>query len=168
MTAGMIFDNDINTTIVKPLKKGVKLHAIVDVCHSRNILDLEHVYNRKVKRWVNNKPPSGASKSTNGGLAVSLSACANDQMAADTSAFTGKEMTGVLTFLLDQTIAENPNITYGGLLDKMHEKIVHANKHGCHNVPFLNKLFRRKLLQVKYLLSSRPDSLVPMPVREVE
>ncbi|KAI8554844.1 hypothetical protein RHMOL_Rhmol05G0128700 [Rhododendron molle] len=168
MTAGMIFDNDINTTIVKPLKKGVKLHAIVDACHSGTILDLEHVYNRKVKRWVNNKPPSGASKSTNGGLAISLSACADDQMAADTSAFTGNEMTGVLTYLLVQTIAENPNITYGGLLDKMHEKIAHANKHGCLHSLFLNKLFRRKLLQVKYLFSSRPDSLVPMPVFEVE
>lgn len=48
MTAGMIFDNDINTTIVKPLKTGVKLHAIVDACHSGTILDLEHVYDPKM------------------------------------------------------------------------------------------------------------------------
>ena len=47
MTAGMIFDNYINTTIVKPLKEGVKLHAIIDACHSGTILDLEHVYNLK-------------------------------------------------------------------------------------------------------------------------
>lgn len=47
MKEGMILDNDINKTIVWPLKAGVKLHAIVDACHSGTILDLEHVYNRK-------------------------------------------------------------------------------------------------------------------------
>ncbi|KAH7865926.1 hypothetical protein Vadar_013238 [Vaccinium darrowii] len=155
MTAGMIFDNDINTTIVKPLKKDVKLHAIVDACHSGTILDLEHVYNHKEKKWDNNKPPSGASKSTNGGLAISLSACADDQMAADTSAFTGKEMTGVLTFLLVQMITENPHITYGDLLNKINEKIVLANKKGFLNVQLLKKLFRRNLPQECQLSSSK-------------
>ncbi|XAR53047.1 hypothetical protein NMG60_11021435 [Bertholletia excelsa] len=38
MTAGMILDSEINETIVKPLKKGVTLHAIVDACHSGSIL----------------------------------------------------------------------------------------------------------------------------------
>jgi hypothetical protein len=47
MTEGMIVDNDINSTIVWPLKKGVTLHAIVDACHSGTVLDLEHVYNRQ-------------------------------------------------------------------------------------------------------------------------
>ncbi|XP_060667222.1 metacaspase-1-like [Ziziphus jujuba] len=41
---GMILDSDINTDIVKPLKKGVTLHAIVDACQSGAILDLVHVY----------------------------------------------------------------------------------------------------------------------------
>lgn len=44
---GMIFDNDINTTIVRPLEKGVTLHAIVDACHSGTVLDLELVYDLK-------------------------------------------------------------------------------------------------------------------------
>ncbi|MBA0849276.1 hypothetical protein Goshw_013817, partial [Gossypium schwendimanii] len=43
---GMIVDNDIYATIVKPLSEGVTLHAIVDACHSGTILDLEHVYER--------------------------------------------------------------------------------------------------------------------------
>lgn len=47
MQEGMILDNDINSTIVWPLKEGVTLHAIVDACHSGTILDLEHVYNRE-------------------------------------------------------------------------------------------------------------------------
>lgn len=44
---GMIIDNDINNIIVKPLKKGVTLHAIVDACHSGTILDLINVYDLK-------------------------------------------------------------------------------------------------------------------------
>ena len=46
-TAGMIIDNEINDTIVRPLKNGVKLHAIIDACHSGTILDLPHVYGTK-------------------------------------------------------------------------------------------------------------------------
>jgi len=44
---GMIIDNEINSTIVWPLKKGVTLHAIVDACHSGTILDLLFVYNQE-------------------------------------------------------------------------------------------------------------------------
>ena len=47
MQEGMIFDNDINVTIVRPLKPGVTLHAIVDACHSGTILDLEYIYDQK-------------------------------------------------------------------------------------------------------------------------
>ena len=47
MEEGMILDNDINSTIVWPLPKGVTLHAIVDACHSGTILDLVHVYDRE-------------------------------------------------------------------------------------------------------------------------
>ena len=35
--------------------------------------------------WVDNRPPSGAWKATSGGLAICLSACGDDQFAADTS-----------------------------------------------------------------------------------
>lgn len=39
-TQGMIVDDEINATIVKPLIRGVKLHAIIDACHSGTVLDL--------------------------------------------------------------------------------------------------------------------------------
>ena len=39
-TQGMIVDDEINATIVRPLPHGVKLHAIIDACHSGTILDL--------------------------------------------------------------------------------------------------------------------------------
>jgi metacaspase-1 len=37
---GVIVDDEINETIVRPLPHGVKLHAIVDACHSGTVLDL--------------------------------------------------------------------------------------------------------------------------------
>ncbi|CAL5377708.1 unnamed protein product [Camellia sinensis] len=140
MTAGMILDNDINNTIVKPLKDGVKLHAIIDACHSGTSLDLEHVYDRKQY----NKPTSGVRKSTDGGLAISLSACGDDQIAADTTAFSRNEMTGAMTYIFDQIIRQNPTITYSNLLEKMHEQIKHANSNstGC-----LLRIFCHKLIQ---------------------
>lgn len=39
-TQGMIVDDEINAAIVKPLPRGVKLHAIIDACHSGTVLDL--------------------------------------------------------------------------------------------------------------------------------
>lgn len=39
-TQGMIVDDEINVTIVRPLPAGVKLHAIIDACHSGTVLDL--------------------------------------------------------------------------------------------------------------------------------
>lgn len=39
-TQGMIVDDEINETMVKPLPHGVRLHAIIDACHSGTMLDL--------------------------------------------------------------------------------------------------------------------------------
>lgn len=46
-TNGMIVDNEINKAIVRPLVKGVVLHAIIDSCHSGTVLDLPYVYDIK-------------------------------------------------------------------------------------------------------------------------
>jgi metacaspase-1 len=40
---GVILDDEINEIIVRPLPRGVKLHAIVDACHSGTVLDLPFV-----------------------------------------------------------------------------------------------------------------------------
>ncbi|XP_052204975.1 metacaspase-1-like isoform X2 [Diospyros lotus] len=151
VTAGLIVDDDINDTIVKPLKKGVTLHAIVDACHSGTILDLEHVYNHRDKKWIDNKALSGAKKGTDGGLAISLSACADDQMATDTNALSGNEMSGAMTYILDQAIRGKPTITYGELLRDMQRKTQHANR----TRSWLRKLFGNKILQDCQLSSSQ-------------
>ena len=37
---GKILDDEINATIVRPLPRGAKLHALVDTCFSGTVLDL--------------------------------------------------------------------------------------------------------------------------------
>jgi len=37
---GKIIDDEINATIVRPLPRGAKLHALIDTCFSGTVLDL--------------------------------------------------------------------------------------------------------------------------------
>ena len=39
-TQGMIVDDVINESLIRPLPNGVRLHAVVDACHSGTVLDL--------------------------------------------------------------------------------------------------------------------------------
>jgi hypothetical protein len=96
------------------------------------------------RKWEDNSPPSKAEKNTDGGIAICLSACVVDQMAADTSvrifrssksiyisgadtsqfisslpkmqAFTGDEMAGAMTYALIETVQRSSRLTYGRLL----------------------------------------------------
>ncbi|GKB93405.1 zinc finger, LSD1-type, caspase-like domain protein [Tanacetum coccineum] len=46
-TEGMIVDDEINAKLVKPIPYGVKLHAIIDSCHSGTVLDLPNLCRMK-------------------------------------------------------------------------------------------------------------------------
>ncbi|KAJ6370268.1 hypothetical protein OIU76_028524 [Salix suchowensis] len=157
MTEGMIVDNDINSAIVWPLKNGVTLHAIVDACHSGTVLDLEHVYNRQENKWEDNSPPYGnARKHSDGGLAISLSACLDNQVAADTTAFTEKTMNGAMTYLLIKLLKKYQGLTYGDLLDLMHEDLEKVNESRCFSRKIFKKIMKRMLLQKPQISASRP------------
>ncbi|KAM7251198.1 hypothetical protein ACFE04_023081 [Oxalis oulophora] len=161
MEAGMILDNDINRIIVSPLKEGVTLHAIVDACHSGTILDLENVYDKQKKEWIDNCPPSKKCKGTKGGLAISISACDDAEFAADTSEFSsGKTMNGAMTYLLIDAIrtgqSNASNITYGDLLDKIYRQIEQVTRTGCFgNATVLRGLFGKKIIQKPQLSASK-------------
>ncbi|KAL3567664.1 hypothetical protein D5086_030315 [Populus alba] len=133
MEAGTITDDEIKSAIVRPLKKGVTLNAIVDACHSGTVLDLPYVYNRKEKKWENSTRLSEEEKHTDRGLAISLAACEDIQVAADTSSCIGKSSIngGAMTSVLIQIVEKKPTITYGKLLDSIYEDIEKANKEGC-------------------------------------
>lgn len=164
MKEGMILDNDIHSIIVSPLKQGVKLHSIVDACHSGTILDLPYIYNSNLKKWEDNSPPSGIWKNTRGGWVISISACEDDQEAADTSAFTRNTMNGALTFLLIDFLKKYPGLTYGDLLDMMHEAIQDVNTEG--GCLATSRIFRRifqNLSQRPQLCSSREFDVYKTP-----
>jgi hypothetical protein len=39
---GQIVDDELNQLLVNPLRPGVRLHAIIDACHSGSVLDMEY------------------------------------------------------------------------------------------------------------------------------
>ncbi|KAL8143577.1 hypothetical protein V2J09_016609 [Rumex salicifolius] len=153
-TSGVIRDDDINAALVRPLPHGVTLHAIVDACHSGTILDLPWVYNAKPrKEWVDNSPPSGANnKGTSGGRAISFSACRDDQMAADTSAFSNKGMNGALTMSFIQALNNNQDLSYHKLLVTMQDAI--SKSRGSRFRIMLDKFLHRYFVQDPLLSSS--------------
>nr|XP_043637676.1 metacaspase-1-like [Erigeron canadensis] len=152
-TAGMIDDNEINDTIVRPLKKDVKLHAIIDACHSGTILDLPYAYSRNEYDWLDNNPPSGFYKGTSGGHAISISACEDNQLAVDTSAYSndGKQMEGAMTYIFRKAVWGNTRLTYASLLASMHRDILVARQK-CFS---LRGIFHRNRLQEPLLSSSK-------------
>ncbi|KAG4948282.1 hypothetical protein JHK86_041521 [Glycine max] len=155
---GMITDNEINSIIVQPLKQGVTLHAIIDACHSGTTLDLLYLCKKEKGswKWKDNKPPHSKetmTTQTNGGLAICLSACEDGQMAADTAAFDGNRFNGLVTYLFSQIIRDNPEITYGGLLEKLHQEIGNIHQSKFSN-SILKRIFHRKIDQDPHLSSS--------------
>ncbi|KAK2663300.1 hypothetical protein Ddye_001874 [Dipteronia dyeriana] len=128
-TEGSIIDDEINETIVRPLTHGVKLHAIVDSCHSGTILDLPFVcrMNREgYYRWEDQRFPTACYKGTSGGLAISITACDDHETSSDTTAFLENLSTGALTFSFIQAMENERGITYGRLLNAMRQSIRQA------------------------------------------
>nr|KYP60565.1 Metacaspase-3 [Cajanus cajan] len=153
---GVITDNDLNSIIIRPLKKGFKLHAIIDACHSGTTLDLRCVYKKEKGSWKWEDNKASKTKQTNGGLAICFSACDDSQMAGDSAAFDGKNENGIMTYLFSKIVREDSEITYARLLENIHEEIgmIHQSKfyNGC-----LRRIFYRKIDQVGFHV---PSSLV--------
>lgn len=125
-TQGMIVDDEINAAIVRPLPRGVKLHALIDACHSGTILDLPFLcrMNRSGQYvWEDHRPRSGIWKGSNGGEIISISGCDDDQTSADTAALSQITSTGAMTYCFIQAIERGQASTYGSLLNSMRSAI---------------------------------------------
>ncbi|PVH32614.1 hypothetical protein PAHAL_9G443500 [Panicum hallii] len=124
---GVILDDEINATIVRPLGRGVKLHAIVDTCHSGTILDLPYLCRLSRTgywQWENQQTRfSSEQKCTSGGLAISISGCGDSQTSQDTTAFSGSTSTGAMTYSFIKAVESEPGTTYGRLLTAMRATI---------------------------------------------
>nr|POE84654.1 metacaspase-1 [Quercus suber] len=87
-TQGKITDDEVNDTIVRPIPRGAKLHAIIDACYSGTVLDLPFLcrMNREgVYTWEFQTYTPSFYKGTSGGLAISFGACDDQQTASDTT-----------------------------------------------------------------------------------
>ncbi len=55
-------DDELNQLLVNPLRPGVRLHAIIDACHSGSVLDMEYraEFHNGMPVWTNefSKRPS--------------------------------------------------------------------------------------------------------------
>ncbi|GJN31670.1 hypothetical protein PR202_gb20094 [Eleusine coracana subsp. coracana] len=123
---GKILDDEINETIVRPLGSGVKLHAIVDTCHSGTILDLPYLCRMSRTgywQWENHCHPSRTPKRPSGGLAISISGCSDDQKSADSSGFSESEAIGAMTDSFIKAVEAEPGTTYGRLMCAMRARI---------------------------------------------
>ncbi|KAI4324887.1 hypothetical protein MLD38_030331 [Melastoma candidum] len=130
-TQGMIVDDEINAVMVRPLTPGVKLHAIVDACHSGTVLDLPYLCRMDRSGqyvWVDESPPSGTWKGTSGGEAICFSGCDDSQTSADTAALSRVTSTGAMTYAFIQAIERgHGSATYGVLINEMRATIRNAN-----------------------------------------
>lgn len=62
-------------------------------------------------------------------------------------------MNGVLTYLFTKIIREYPEITYGRLLQNMHDEIKKINRSRCNN-RILQHIFNRKIAQVGFHITT--------------
>ncbi|KAG5223304.1 metacaspase [Salix suchowensis] len=125
-TQGMIVDDEINAVIVKPLPHGVKLHAIIDACHSGTVLDLPFLCRMDRNGeyvWEDHRPRTGEWKGTSGGEVFSFSSCDDDQTAADTPALSKITSTGAMTYSFILAIERGHATTYGSMLNAMRSTI---------------------------------------------
>ncbi|KAF3435029.1 hypothetical protein FNV43_RR22116 [Rhamnella rubrinervis] len=156
---GMIVDDEVNATIVRPLPQGTTLHALIDACHSATVLDLPFLcrMNREgYYTWQDHRRPSHY-KGTNGGLAVCISACDDHQTSADTTALSGNTLTGAMTYSFIQAVQNEPGLTYGRLLNAMRFAIREAKTGIRLKGPIasiLNKLLATDLSQEPQISSS--------------
>ncbi|XP_020593056.1 metacaspase-1-like [Phalaenopsis equestris] len=123
---GVILDDELNATLVRPLCTGVKLHAIIDSCHSGTVLDLPYLCRMSrggFFQWEDHTPKSGTFKGTSGGLAICISGCDDNQSAQDTQALSGSAITGAMVYSLIYAVETDPGTTYGRMLSNMRSVI---------------------------------------------
>ncbi|KAL2343806.1 hypothetical protein Fmac_005091 [Flemingia macrophylla] len=122
---GKIIDSEINAAIVGSLPRGATLHAIIDACHSGTVLDLSFQckMNREGYYTWEDRRSCRNDKGASGGLVICISACEDGQISIDTSALSGKVVTGALTYSFIQTVQNERGLSYGRMLSGMRSTI---------------------------------------------
>ncbi|CAL5379529.1 unnamed protein product [Camellia sinensis] len=130
LTEGNILDDEINATIVRPLPRGAKLHAIIDTCKSGTFLDLPFMCRMNQQgyyAWDDQR--SAVYKGTRGGTAICFSACDDHQISLDIKVATGNTTGGCMTNSFIQAMENEYGLTYACLLHSIRTKIWESQKH---------------------------------------
>ncbi|KAL7235976.1 hypothetical protein ACSBR1_019286 [Camellia fascicularis] len=129
LTEGNILDDEINATIVRPLPRGAKLHAIIDTCKSGTFLDLPFMCRMNQQgycAWDDQR--SAVYKGTHGGTAICFSACDDHQISLDIKVATGNTTGGCMTNSFIQAMENEYGLTYARLLHSIRTKIWESQK----------------------------------------
>lgn len=158
--AGKILDDEINATIVAPLPYGVTLHSVIDTCFSGTVLDLPFLCKINQDGFYMWEEHQLTNKGTSGGRALCISACADHQNSADTSAFTGNAI-GALTFSFIEAMETESKLTYGKLLNSMRRKVYLAQEVVGRIAPFASSKSQEPQLScsTRFELYSEPVTL---------
>eukprot|EP00899_Mesostigma_viride_P025877 jgi/Mesvir1/6474/Mv19548-RA.1 len=120
---GHITDDEVNAYLVNPLPPGVRLHAIIDACHSGTAMDLPYrvlgMDRQGRMAWQDEGTASRKYKGTRGGAAYCFSGCGDDDVSADTSALSKVASTGAMTYCFVEAVEKHKNHTYNSLLAGM-------------------------------------------------
>ncbi|KAH9975251.1 caspase domain-containing protein [Lactifluus volemus] len=119
-TAGIITDDLLHDSLVRPLPAGCRLTGVFDSCHSASILDLTFEFHSNGKaRSISPVAPAYQQEKTTPADVISFSGCKDSQTSADV--VQGGVAVGAMSYAFLKVLKRNPQITYIDLLRGVRE-----------------------------------------------
>jgi len=112
--AGIITDDLLHDSLVKPLPPGCRLTSVFDSCHSGSILDLVFEFHSNGQLKSSPVAHSFIQAKSSPADVVCFSGCKDTQTSADV--VQGGVAVGAMSYAFLKVIKRNPNITYIDLL----------------------------------------------------
>ncbi|KAK7060410.1 Ca(2+)-dependent cysteine protease [Paramarasmius palmivorus] len=137
---GVIIDDLLHSTMVKPLPAGCRLTALFDSCHSGTVLDLPYVYTPSGRlKGIHVSSRALQRKASRADVEISWSGCQDDQTSAGkdgtqvgltvmgtelfvwTDTFQDGVAVGAMSYAFISSLRKNPEQSYQGLLRSVRE-----------------------------------------------
>lgn len=118
-TTGIITDDVLHDTLVKPLPAGCRLTAVFDSCHSGSILDLNYEFHSNGRLKTSPVAPAFHQAKSSPADVVCFSGCQDTQTSADT--VENGVAVGAMSYAYLKVLKRNPQISYIDLLRGVRE-----------------------------------------------
>ncbi|KAF8504310.1 caspase domain-containing protein [Russula emetica] len=118
-TTGIITDDVLHDTLVKPLPAGCRLTAVFDSCHSGSILDLTFEFHSNGRVRSSPVAPAFQQAKSSPADVVCFSGCKDSQTSADT--VQDGVAVGAMSYAYLKVLKRNPQISYLDLLRGVRE-----------------------------------------------